>query len=175
LQQLACSRELPICKRCGRIAAICEYPPPPDRKALAAIRSRNALARAQGEAGNSGGLPEQQQFAVDAGTWNLQQSTSSIGLGDHATSDTAGPEAYARHQQRRQSGSEDYRDSTPLQPMLRKTTLPSSEVAVFLFEIYFSRIYSASLLFHKEKFLSDYNAGTVPDFVALSIFACSSM
>jgi hypothetical protein len=173
---LACSRELPICKRCGRIAAICEYPPPPDRKALAAIRSRNALARAQGEAGSSSGLPEQQQFPVDAGTWGLQQSTSSVGLSDHATSDTAVPEAYARHRQRSQSGSEDYRDLTPpLQPLLRKTTFPSSEVTVFLFEIYFSRIYSASLLFHKEKFLSDYTAGNVPDFVALSIFALSSM
>ena len=175
-EQLACSRDLPTCKRCGRISAICEYPPPTDRKALAALRSRNASARAHREAGNSSGLPEQPKFAVDAGTWGLQQGTSSIGFGHHATSAMVRPEAYARHQHRRQSGSEDHQlPNPPLQPTLWKTTFPSSEVTAFLFEIYFSRLYHASLLFHKQKFLSDYAAGNVPDFVALSIFALGSM
>jgi hypothetical protein len=105
----------------------------------------------------------------------LQQGTSSIGLGHHATSAMVRPEAYAPHQHRRQSGSEDQLPNSPLQPKLRKTTFPSSEVTAFLFEIYFSRLYNASLLFHKEKFLSDYAAGSVPDFVALSMFALGSM
>jgi hypothetical protein len=110
------------------------------------------------------------------GTWSLQQVASPIGFGHHATSCIAGPEAYAGHQHRRQSGSEDHQVRThPLQTILQRTTFPSSEVAVFLFEIYFSRLYNASLLFHKEKFLSEYTAGSVPDFVTLSIFALASM
>jgi hypothetical protein len=100
----------------------------------------------------------------------------SAGFDPHTTSSIALPEANASRQHRRQSGSEDYEvHSPPLQAILQRTTVPSSEVAVFLFEIYFSRIYTASLLFHKKKFLSEYTAGSVPDFVALSIFALASM
>lgn len=36
--QLRCSRELPRCARCIRLDAQCGYPPPPDRKQLAAAR-----------------------------------------------------------------------------------------------------------------------------------------
>ncbi|CZR66494.1 uncharacterized protein PAC_16395 [Phialocephala subalpina] len=174
-KKLGCSRDLPICKRCDRISAVCEYPPPPDRKALAALRSQNAGTRARRESESSGGLQGQQQFPIDAGTWSLQQVASSIGFGHHAISPMARPEAHALCQ-RRLSGSEDYRVATPLvQGILQRTTLPSSEVAVFLFEIYFSRLYNASLLFHKKTFLSEYAAGSIPDFVALSIFALASI
>ncbi|KEF52228.1 uncharacterized protein A1O9_11855 [Exophiala aquamarina CBS 119918] len=38
-QKLRCSRELPICDRCMRLNATCEYPPPPDRKTLATFRA----------------------------------------------------------------------------------------------------------------------------------------
>lgn len=37
--QLRCSRELPICARCLRLNGVCDYPPPPDRKTLAAFRA----------------------------------------------------------------------------------------------------------------------------------------
>lgn len=37
--QLRCSRELPRCARCIRLDAQCGYPPPPDRKQLAAVRA----------------------------------------------------------------------------------------------------------------------------------------
>lgn len=63
----------------------------------------------------------------------------------------------------------------PLREGLMATTLPSLEVATFLFEIYFLRLYNATLLFHKETFLSDYAANKVPDFVSLSIFALASI
>lgn len=38
-RQLRCSRELPICARCLRLNGVCDYPPPPDRKILAAFRA----------------------------------------------------------------------------------------------------------------------------------------
>lgn len=53
--------------------------------------------------------------------------------------------------------------------------MPSSEVAMFLIEIYFARLYNAHLLFHKETFVADFVANRVPDFVALGIFASASM
>lgn len=47
--QLRCSRELPRCARCIRLDAQCGYPPPPDRKQLAATRvmKRKRAAREQ--------------------------------------------------------------------------------------------------------------------------------
>lgn len=69
-------------------------------------------------------------------------------------------------------------DQLPAQPLLTTsgvTFWPSPEVAVLLFEVYFSRLYNASLLFHKETFLSEYAANRIPDFVALSIFTLASM
>jgi Fungal specific transcription factor domain len=46
---------------------------------------------------------------------------------------------------------------------------------MFLIEIYFSRVYNASLLFHKPRFLYDWATNTVPDFVSLSMFALASI
>ncbi|KAL5315282.1 hypothetical protein ACEPPN_016149 [Leptodophora sp. 'Broadleaf-Isolate-01'] len=80
------------------------------------------------------------------------------------------------HRLKRELRPEDYRASTPpINAVLRRTTLPSPEVALFLIDIFFSRLYNASLLFHKATFLSDYHANKVPDFVALSIFALASI
>ncbi len=63
----------------------------------------------------------------------------------------------------------------PLQASLHRTTLPSSEVAIILIEIYFMRLYNANLLFHKRTFLNEYALNRVPDFLALSVFALASM
>ncbi len=37
---MRCSRELPTCARCSRLAAVCEFPAPPDRKVLATLRAQ---------------------------------------------------------------------------------------------------------------------------------------
>ncbi|KAF8849285.1 hypothetical protein BDZ45DRAFT_238620 [Acephala macrosclerotiorum] len=168
-QKLRCSRELPTCKRCRNSAAICEYPqPPPDRKLLSAKRVQNAKARAQRELGSSASSLQGRQKLPDGETLGLHQA-SPTGIMGRCESDVS-------HQFRRESKPGDYRASTPpLNAVLRRTTLPSSEVAIFLIEIFFSRLYNASLLFHKATFLSDYHANKVPDFVALSIYALASI
>ena len=75
-----------------------------------------------------------------------------------------------------QSVHEDYQVTTPpLQTALKKTNMPSSEVAMFLIEIYFARMYNAHLLFHKETFIAEFLAKKVPDFIALAIFASASV
>jgi hypothetical protein len=52
--------------------------------------------------------------------------------------------------------------------------MPSAEVAMFLTEIYFARMYNAHLLFHKDTFLAGLGADRVPDFVALAVFASAT-
>lgn len=63
----------------------------------------------------------------------------------------------------------------PAPPVLRQVPFPSKEIALLLIEIYFSRLYNASLLFHKQTLLSDLDSRSIPDFIFLSIFALASM
>ncbi|KAH7323447.1 hypothetical protein BKA65DRAFT_510823 [Rhexocercosporidium sp. MPI-PUGE-AT-0058] len=162
-QKLRCSRDLPSCKRCRNIASICEYPQPPDRKFLASKRVQSAKARAQRESESSG--------------WQKPPDGEPLGLHRPTpTSITGRREFDGNHQSKRELRPGDYRASTPpINAVLRRTTLPSPEVAIFLIDIFFSRLYNATLLFHKATFLSDYHANKVPDFVTLSIFALASI
>lgn len=61
--------------------------------------------------------------------------------------------------------------STVLLPI----SFPSRELALALIDAYFIYVYNATLLFHKHSLVSDYLAGKIPDYVALSIFALAAM
>ncbi|KAL5450969.1 hypothetical protein PMIN07_008719 [Paraphaeosphaeria minitans] len=45
-QKLKCGRELPTCERCRKKDAACTYPPPPDRKRIAAEKNRSKASQA---------------------------------------------------------------------------------------------------------------------------------
>jgi hypothetical protein len=137
---------------------------------LAAQRLQNAKARARRESEGSSSLQEQRKLSdhsdVPRGRealpaqYNTLVRSNSIEESDHGG----------------QSVHEDYQVSTPpLQTALKRTNMPSSEVAMFLIDIYFARMYNAHLLFHKETFISDFTANKVPDFIALAIFASASV
>jgi hypothetical protein len=137
---------------------------------LAAQRLQNAKARAHRESESSPGLQDQRRLSEFADVhrgietapvqYNTLDRSNSIENSERAS----------------QSIHEEYQVTTPpLQTALKRTNMPSSEVAMFLIEIYFSHLYNAHLLFHKETFLADFAANRVPDFVALSIFASASM
>ncbi|OQV05672.1 Fungal specific transcription factor domain-containing protein isoform 2 [Cladophialophora immunda] len=68
---------------------------------------------------------------------------------------------------------------TPSQQQLNHNVhddlFPSSEMAMFLIEVYFSRAYNATLLYHKERFVSHWIRRRLPSFIALSIFATASI
>ncbi|KAF2101141.1 hypothetical protein NA57DRAFT_74727 [Rhizodiscina lignyota] len=53
--------------------------------------------------------------------------------------------------------------------------LPETEVGLFLIEIYFTRVFTASLLFEHKSFVEDYHASTLPEYVLLSVFALASL
>ena len=137
---------------------------------MAAQRLQNTKARAHRESESHPGLQHQRSLSELANvhrgietapaqynTFNRSNSTDNSERGS-------------------QSIHEEYQVTTPPhQTVLKRTNMPSSEVAMFLIEIYFTHLYNAHLLFHKETFLADYAANRVPDFVALSIFASASM
>ncbi|KAH7378875.1 hypothetical protein BKA64DRAFT_240815 [Cadophora sp. MPI-SDFR-AT-0126] len=167
-QKLRCSRDRPTCKRCRNIAAICEYPRPPDRKLLALKRVQNANANANAKTRRAQRESESLKSSPQTSDCPRRASPAPFGILGRRDSDVG-------HQFRRDPMSGDHRASPPpLNAVLKRTTLPSPEVAIFLFEIFFSRLYNASLLFHKATFLSDFHANKVPDFVALSIYALAS-
>jgi len=146
---------------------------------LAAERVRNAKARTELEAGTAALVQDRHLLSNAAAPGIEVQGISSILARPQETSNS-NVDSAEKHQavhHRIQPNPEERRTpaaAAALHASLRTASLPSPEVAVFLFEIYFSRVYNASLLFHKKTFLSDYFANQVPDFVALSIFALAS-
>jgi hypothetical protein len=151
---VCCSRDLLICKRCKAISAVCEYPPPPDRKRLAAQRLQNVKARVRRESDSSNGAQRRQKQPDDSELSSSHRPGPSVDSHDATISMGRSGSDAIRHVHRA-SSSEDYRVSTPpLQATLRRTTLALPEVATFFFETYFSRLCNTSLLFHKQIFLS---------------------
>jgi hypothetical protein len=58
---------------------------------------------------------------------------------------------------------------------LLQVAFPSKELATSLIEVFFSHMWNATLIFHKESLISDYFSGNIPNFVALSVFALGSV
>ncbi len=143
---------------------------------MAAERIRKAKASTELEAGGTVAVVQDRQLLpVAAAPWTSLQGISSIRAEHHETINVHSSENRQGIHHRVHPKFEERRiPAASLHASLRTVSLPSPEVAVFLFEIYFSRLYNASLLFHKKIFLSEYFANQVPDFVALSIFALAS-
>lgn len=53
--------------------------------------------------------------------------------------------------------------------------LPPRAIGLALLEIYFSRVYNASLLFHKRIVFQEYLGGKLPDFLVKAIFALATL
>ncbi|KAH8810679.1 hypothetical protein F5884DRAFT_258528 [Xylogone sp. PMI_703] len=168
-QKLKCSRDQPICKRCQGVSAICQYPPPPDRKLLAAQRLRNASSRAEQGFVLAAKHSRQQKAPSNDKGWTIDYSTSGHGQHQPLSRAAAAPADLSVHAEHQTSC------LSETSPDASTFPIPPPEIAAFLFEVYFARLYNASLLFHKRTFLADYAANKVPDFVALSIFALASI
>lgn len=66
-------------------------------------------------------------------------------------------------------------ESSEKDVVVNDVAVPTSELALFLFEIYFERLYNASLLFHKASLVADYIHRRTPKYVSFSIFALATM
>ncbi|CAG8958161.1 hypothetical protein HYFRA_00000512 [Hymenoscyphus fraxineus] len=173
-QKLRCTRELPACKRCRDLSTACTYPPPPDRKLLAAQRWQNAKARARAEAGKPP-LPTEQQKLPAV----IKMEPNVV------VSKAPSPRKTSNLQILPTAVEKDYQ--SPIQPEIRdshcfhetlvlpKTALPSPEVAQYLFDVYFGHSFHASLIYHQQTFLRDYADNKVSDYAVLSIFALATI
>jgi len=147
-QKLKCSRELPSCIRCHKQNIDCNYPSPPDRRRIA---QRVSEAKASGSLSNSSDqLSHRRTFS---GT--KSSKTTSTKSEDDIFVVVPSP-------CRRSSDS----TSSP-----NFSELPSSEIGLLLLEIYFKRVYNATLLFHKAIFFDLYRQNGIPDYLLRAIFA----
>jgi hypothetical protein len=60
-------------------------------------------------------------------------------------------------------------------PRRLTTKLPEFEIGLLLLEVYFSRVWTASLLFDHRSIVEKYRAAAVPEHILLSIFALASL
>jgi hypothetical protein len=64
--------------------------------------------------------------------------------------------------------------SSPNKPSAYRT-LPDLEIGLLLIEVYFTRVFTASLLYDHKAFVESYRAGTLPKHILLSTFALASL
>jgi hypothetical protein len=147
-QKLRCGRELPSCERCCKQKAACTYPSPPDRKRIAQKTNR---ARAS------------QPLAVDKRADRPTSLSSPSALSSGAAHPTKRRRLVERTPCKEQSvAGFDQSESA---------ALPSTEVGLLLLEVYFKRIYNATLLFHKHIVFQVYMQNGIPDYLLRAIFA----
>ena len=148
--QLKCNRELPSCARCLRVGLSCAFPDPPDRKLLAATRINARKRKAEGTLHNDQEILESRASTKISSYSSTASTNTTTYLPSNASYSEKG------------SSTEHYDDlSRPLR--------------LLLIETYFKHMYNAWLLFHEPTFLVDVDAGQVPPYVLLSIYATATM
>ncbi|KAH7092166.1 hypothetical protein FB567DRAFT_516651 [Paraphoma chrysanthemicola] len=147
-QKLRCGRELPSCERCRKQKAACTYPSPPDRKRIAQRTNR---------------LRASQPLTVEERGDLPASLPSPFALSSRAVHTAKKRRLVERPNCQEQSGAEF--DQSDL------AELPSTEVGLLLLEVYFKRVYNATLLFHKHIAFQVYMQNGTPDYLLRAIFA----
>ncbi|OAL56102.1 hypothetical protein IQ07DRAFT_676294 [Pyrenochaeta sp. DS3sAY3a] len=181
-QKLKCSRERPTCVRCRRLHATCAYPAPPDRRRPRNSQSllphgprRSAVATPQANNRNSEWVALSRQ-----GVENPESRTSCppnlqdcLARPDHLPGIVAF-ESYSEHLTRVDGPIADTHDGT--NPLTRTLCpLPPRAAGLSLLEIFFDRVYNASLLFFKPIIFQEYVQDMLPEYLLKAIFALASL
>ncbi|KAH7064329.1 hypothetical protein BKA63DRAFT_525206 [Paraphoma chrysanthemicola] len=170
-QKLRCTREQPECRRCVRTNHACSYPPPPDRKGLAARRNRGRFDSADRHRTTSSdnrlNINQPSQVADPCTNTNGDEHISRNLYDSSAGTpqETAFSSLYATH----------VNSTRPSVPDCIEDAHVAEEVALFLIEIYFERHYQADLLFHKQSLIDDYLSQRLPGCISLAVFAFASV
>ncbi|KIW10056.1 hypothetical protein PV08_11832 [Exophiala spinifera] len=199
-QKLKCSREYPNCLRCRRLHGHCVYPRPHDRsrqRAERALADAATLAESmQTRKSHLEPLPSQGDFpnSVLSRQHSPQHEQAhprySILPGQHVQTRI---EAYVSstnsevlrtvvdipsdsypHQLRDAQNNRDNGQANHA-PRAEDCALPPFSAGLGLLEIYFSRVYNASLLFWKPLLFQQYVEGKIPAFLLRAIFAISAL
>ncbi|KAM3457808.1 hypothetical protein MY3296_000881 [Beauveria thailandica] len=201
-QKLKCDRVRPVCARCRRLSANCAWPAPPDRRGPRGKRKQRPL-RAGARGGHdsaglgqhpsagpaSGETPISGEHALDERP-ALQTSASGFeGPRPHSVEDAAprndavgytSPGLVADYPVLSGSYQCQLRKSTSL---ARESTLesdqppplPPTSLGLALLEIYFARIYNASVMFHKPLLFQQYIEGKVHVALLRAMFAMATL
>ena len=153
--QLKCSRRRPACDRCRRLGFQCSFPPPPDRKLLATLRSSARKRRADDCAPLS---PDPGPSSSAATT--VRATSGPVGGFVSIASQSPGTTADAAGQS--------HSCSTVVSSLC-------ASLQRLLIDTYFSHMYNASLIYHQESFLRDFHAGAVPRHSLLAVFASATV
>lgn len=81
----------------------------------------------------------------------------------------------SRNQRHASVGTANEPDFTLSSPRRLRIKLPEFEIGLLLIEVYFSRVWTSSLLFDYRSIVEDYRAAVVPEHILLSIFAVASL
>jgi hypothetical protein len=144
-QKLRCNREVPSCERCRKQKATCTYPAPPNRKQIAQRTGRSKGPQP---------LREEQQPPPPPPE-SLSSTSTNPAKRQRVVEPDASPE------------------ETPATPRdeAGSAELPTTEVGLLLLEVYFKRIYNATLLFHKPVAFQLYLQHSIPSHLLRAIFA----
>ncbi|KAG9237163.1 hypothetical protein BJ875DRAFT_481590 [Amylocarpus encephaloides] len=148
----------------------CDYPPPPDRKLLAAQRWQNAKARARAEAAKTDAKetktsPTATQGVTTRSDPPIRRASTTSKVQNMSRSSHGTPQSRVLDNE--------LRIMSP--PTTQMTTYPNAEVADFLIDLFFSHQIAGDLLFHKKSFKRDLGEKKIPDFVLLSVFAAATI
>lgn len=181
--QLKCSRERPVCTRCRRLEAECVYPSPPDRRGRRLKRTTCVHRSPDQRVGpplieHSANLyHDDAAGSFDSQTHGTFRSRRTVPpTGDWACSpmnglDSIHDPSHSYPTQLHKTGSVG-RGSTS---DCNEPPLPSRAIGLSLLEIYFTRIYNASLLFYKPLLFQDYLNGNLSGILLKAIFALSTL
>jgi hypothetical protein len=153
----------------------CVYPEPPNRRLLAARRSGRDVS-AQKEDMLPSTEPIRAEHTSDSNTDDMPfaellspAGTTPFPLPSELLPISPIPEVVAQV-------SGDFTDNPHNYGISQdQRRLPEREIGLLLIEVYFSRVFSASLLYNHKEFVECYCAGTLPKHVLLSTFAISSL
>ena len=178
MAQIRCSRYTPACTRCVKRRLSCFYPEPPNRRRFTSLLATSAsspsrqshlhetardeqvladedLAMASSFARKDPVFPAAQVAALPLG------SQSEVVLGHQSAYTNANCATTI--------------SSSLTGPRRLKSKLPELEIGLLLIEVYFSRVWTAALLFDHRSFVEDYRAANVPEHVLLCVFALASL
>ncbi|PQK16727.1 hypothetical protein BB8028_0006g10460 [Beauveria bassiana] len=201
-QKLKCDRVRPVCARCRRLSANCAWPAPPDRRGPRGKRKQRSLrvgarggrdSTGPGQHPNAGAAsPETPVSGEHVLNERPAPKTSASGLQGprpHSVEDAApiddavgytSPGLVADYPVLSGSYQCQLRKSTSL---ARESTLesdqphplPPTSLGLALLEIYFARIYNASVMFHKPFLFQQYIEGKVHVALLRAMFAMATL
>ncbi|KAM3505608.1 hypothetical protein MY11210_007896 [Beauveria gryllotalpidicola] len=194
---LKCDRVRPVCARCRRLSANCAWPAPPDRRGPRGKRKQRPL-RVGARGGRDSTGPGQRPSAEPASPETLASGEAAVNERAAPQTSASQPQGPRHHPVQDAAPSDDAVGYTspglvadyPVLSSLRKSTslageitlesdqpppLPPTSLGLALLEIYFARIYNASVMFHKPLLFQQYIEGKVHLALLRAMFAMATL